>query len=36
RKNDAVKALANFLDDETSQLICCLVHENNRSWTLMF
>ncbi|EFA4613468.1 EscG/YscG/SsaH family type III secretion system needle protein co-chaperone, partial [Escherichia coli] len=25
-----------FMDDETSQLLCSLVHENNRSWTLMF
>ncbi|EPU3009562.1 EscG/YscG/SsaH family type III secretion system needle protein co-chaperone [Escherichia coli] len=36
RKNDAVKALEDFMDDETSQLLCSLVHENNRSWTLMF
>ncbi|TJK59087.1 EscG/YscG/SsaH family type III secretion system needle protein co-chaperone, partial [Escherichia coli] len=26
----------NFMDDETSQLLCSLVHKNNRSWTLMF
>ncbi|AUK18810.1 EscG/YscG/SsaH family type III secretion system needle protein co-chaperone [Escherichia albertii] len=32
RKNDAVKALENCMDDETSQLLYSLVHENSRNW----
>ena len=32
RKNDAVKALENCMDDETSQLWYSLVHENSRNW----
>ncbi|WP_059253998.1 EscG/YscG/SsaH family type III secretion system needle protein co-chaperone [Escherichia albertii] len=32
RKNDAVKALENCMDDETSQLLYSLVHENSKNW----
>lgn len=32
RKNDAVKATENCMDDETSQLLYSLVHENSRNW----
>ncbi|HAL9576720.1 TPA: EscG/YscG/SsaH family type III secretion system needle protein co-chaperone, partial [Escherichia coli] len=32
RKNDALKALEDCMDDETSQLLCSLVHENSINW----
>ncbi|WP_338928504.1 EscG/YscG/SsaH family type III secretion system needle protein co-chaperone [Escherichia coli] len=36
RKNDAVKALEDFMDDETSQLLYSLVHENVGGWVRGF
>ena len=36
RKNDAVKALENCMDDETSQLLYSLVHVNSRNWGRVF
>ncbi|HGU0976054.1 TPA: EscG/YscG/SsaH family type III secretion system needle protein co-chaperone, partial [Escherichia coli] len=36
RKNDAIKALEGCMDDESSQLLYSLVHENVSGWVRGF